>query len=147
MSLSAAEADLAGKSWAPVVANKDANGDAFLVALFEKFPDSANFFADFKGKSIADIKASPKLRDVSSRIFTRLNEFVNNAADAGKMSAMLSQFAKEHVGFGVGSAQFENVRSMFPAYVASVAAPPAGADAAWSKLFGLIIDALKAAGK
>ncbi|XP_005088918.1 globin [Aplysia californica] len=147
MSLSAAEADLLSKSWAPVFANKDANGDNFLVALFEKFPDSANFFADFKGKSIADIKASPKLRDVSSRIFARLNEFVNNSADAGKMSAMLDQFAKEHAGFGVGSAQFENVRAMFPGFVASVAASRAGADAAWDKLFGYIIDALKKSGK
>nr|P29287.1 RecName: Full=Globin; AltName: Full=Myoglobin [Bursatella leachii] len=146
-SLSGAEADLLAKSWAPVFANKDANGDNFLIALFEAFPDSANFFGDFKGKSIADIRASPKLRSVSSRIVNRLNDFVGNAADAGKMAGMLDQFSKEHVGFGVGSQQFENVRSMFPGFVSSVAAPPAGADAAWGKLFGLIIDALKKAGK
>nr|P09965.1 RecName: Full=Globin; AltName: Full=Myoglobin [Dolabella auricularia] len=145
--LSAAEAEVVAKSWGPVFANKDANGDNFLIALFEAYPDSPNFFADFKGKSIADIRASPKLRNVSSRIVSRLNEFVSSAADAGKMAAMLDQFSKEHAGFGVGSQQFQNVSAMFPGFVASIAAPPAGADAAWGKLFGLIIDAMKKAGK
>nr|P14393.1 RecName: Full=Globin; AltName: Full=Myoglobin [Aplysia juliana] len=143
--LSAADAGLLAQSWAPVFANSDANGASFLVALFTQFPESANFFNDFKGKSLADIQASPKLRDVSSRIFARLNEFVSNAADAGKMGSMLQQFATEHAGFGVGSAQFQNVRSMFPGFVASLSAP--AADAAWNSLFGLIISALQSAGK
>ncbi|KAI0209094.1 hypothetical protein LSAT2_006220 [Lamellibrachia satsuma] len=83
-------------TWAPVAANPKHFGVLLFLKYFKEYPRIQDFFVPFKGKSLEELKTSPKLRAHGTTVLHAVTAMVENLDDPDTMVVLLNNTAERH---------------------------------------------------
>ncbi|RUS71053.1 hypothetical protein EGW08_021187, partial [Elysia chlorotica] len=123
-----------------VVGNKEVMGDRaveLFIALFEAHPYMQNYFKDFNGMSVEELKTSPKLRTHASRTWRGLQQYMTTINDVPKLAGHITKIAQSHLPRGLGTLEMDRLATVFVDFmkVHCGAQWSDHAVAAWTQLF------------
>ncbi|KAI0215889.1 hypothetical protein LSAT2_032024 [Lamellibrachia satsuma] len=93
-------------TWAPVAANPKHFGVLLFIRYFEEYPRTQDFFEHFKGKSLEELKTSPKLRAHGTTVLHAVTAMVENLDDPDTMVVLLNNTVDRHTPRTVGFPEY-----------------------------------------
>ncbi|CAG2244489.1 unnamed protein product [Mytilus edulis] len=138
--LSEQELEAINETWTLIWNDKKNNGIELFIKLFTHFPESQNFFKDFKGLPIEEVREHKKLRAHALSVMYALKSFIDNLDDEETLDALVRKNAQNHAERGVGERE---VKMLLPAFLELLneQLQEKTTDlhkSAWTKLFGVI---------
>lgn len=138
--LSEHELEAINDTWTLIWNDKKTNGIELFIKLFTHFPESQNFFKDFKGLPIEEVREHKKLRAHALSVMYALKSFIDNLDDEETLDALVRKNAQNHAERGVGERE---VKMLLPAFqeLLHEQLQEKTTDlhkSAWTKLFGVI---------
>lgn len=79
---------------------------ACFYRFFEDYPDNQNFFPDFRGRALEELRECPSLQQHGLRVMGALTSIVDSIDDAGVLVGVLHRTVDSHLTRGVRAAQF-----------------------------------------
>ncbi|KAK6186964.1 hypothetical protein SNE40_006219 [Patella caerulea] len=132
-----AEKSAVADTWKTLAANKSGNGVALFLQLFSSHPNTFNYFKNFEGKSVDQIKDTADMRAHACAVMYAMGSLVESLDDPECMVGLVKKIARNHKGRDIGKSQFELLRGLYGSYLDKSlggAATPA-VKAAWDKFF------------
>lgn len=128
------------ETWDLLWSDKKKNGIDLFIKLFTHFPESQDFFTDFKGLPIEEVKEHKKLRAHALSVMYALKSFIDNLDDEETLDALVRKNAKNHAERGIGERE---IKMLLPAFLELLneLLQEKTTDlhkTAWTKLFGVI---------
>ncbi|PVD24613.1 hypothetical protein C0Q70_15097 [Pomacea canaliculata] len=106
-------------SWVIVSEDKIGNGLRLMLKFFEDYPDNQNFFPDFRGRALEELRECPSLQQHGLRVMGALTSIVDSIDDAGVLVGVLHRTVDSHLTRGVRAAQFAELIEVFARFLAS----------------------------
>lgn len=78
-----------------------------FLRLFQTYPVIQDRFELFKGKSLDELRTSPKMKAHATSVFYALTSYVENVDDPETLVGLVQKIAVSHVGRGIPSDDFE----------------------------------------
>lgn len=117
--LTASDRQVIRETW-EVVGNKTVirdRGVDLLIGLFEAHPYMQSYFKDFKDKSIAELKTSPKLRSHAIRTMNGLNQYMLLLDNPSSLAEQIKKLSETHLPRGIGSLEMDRLVVVFLGYM------------------------------
>ncbi|XP_059165568.1 globin-like [Physella acuta] len=112
------------------------NGLEFFIQLFTAYPYMQNYFDLFKGKSISELRSSPKLKAHATSVMYAITSYVENVEDSENLVGLVQKIAVSHIGRGIKVDDFEKLKIVFlkflTTYLGERCTPEI--ETAWTKL-------------
>uniref|UniRef100_A0A0B6ZNH9 Globin n=1 Tax=Arion vulgaris TaxID=1028688 RepID=A0A0B6ZNH9_9EUPU len=102
-------------TWSLVADRKSVKRNAveFFIQLFEEFPYMQDQFEPFKGKSLSELRTSPKMKAHATSVFYVITSYVETVDDPETLVGLVQKIAVTHVDRGINVKEFENLRIVF----------------------------------
>jgi hemoglobin-like flavoprotein len=122
------------------------NAIEFFVQLFEEHPYQKDFFKNFKDKSPAELRRSPKLKFHATSVFYAITAYVDNVDDPETLIGLIHRQAINHIERKVFFKHFEDLKHVFLKFVKSQLGAKGTPEVvrAWDKLLTAHNNVLKA---
>ncbi|KAL5005494.1 hypothetical protein ScPMuIL_018950 [Solemya velum] len=128
--------------WGKVGGDLGSLGAILFEKMFTARPNTQDYFAAFKGKSMSELKADPALKTHGAKVLSLVDTMVKNATDEGKLKSAVAEFVKNHKARNVG---LDLIAGTKPELIAAIVqAGGANADA-WGTFLDAFIGLVKAA--
>ncbi|GFO27693.1 globin [Plakobranchus ocellatus] len=95
---------------------KDYGVDLF-IALFKAFPYMQDYFAQFKGQTLEDLKTSRGLRNHASGTMHALKGYVENLDDPDTLVKLVTRTANIHLPKGIKTVEMDKLAFAFDAFM------------------------------
>ncbi|XP_041348067.1 globin-like [Gigantopelta aegis] len=133
------------KSWKLLTENQKENGVAFFIALFKEYPYTQDYFEQFKGKSLEELKTSTTMRAHATTVMYSIGSLVENLDDAECLVQLCQKIGRNHFHREVSLRSFVDLQKMFGPFLKESFKKEATDDVvkAWDQLLGVLNSLLK----
>lgn len=90
------------ESWAVVWSDKKKNGIELFIKFFTLHPEAQDYFHDFKGLSIDEVRTHKKLRAHALSVMYAFKSFIDSLDDLDTLIELVQKNARSHAPRGVG---------------------------------------------
>ncbi|CAL1528705.1 unnamed protein product [Lymnaea stagnalis] len=136
--LTGREKQLIMETWALAADKKcvKENGVEFFIQLFVAHPHMQDYFQLFKGKSVAELRSSPKMKAHATSVMYALTSYVENVEDSENLVGLIQKIAISHLGRGIELQEFEYLKVVLLNFIKSLLGSrwTPEIETAWTKL-------------